>query len=103
LAAAAGLSVVSIRPWREPIKGLAENHRFVSSSLGRVMAPIVFWVPYSGTRAVQIGFSKNSALIPMGDWCGSITRSATDRREKFGCETEQHSPSVSVSLSKKIV
>ena len=61
------------------------------------MAPIIFWVPYSGTRAVQIEFSKNSALILMGDWCGSESRSATDRREKSGCETEQHSPSVSVS------
>jgi hypothetical protein len=84
LAAAAGYTIVSIRPWREPIKGLAKNHRFVIPALGRVMAPIIFWVPYSGTRAVQIGFSKNSALILMGDWCGSTYRSATDRREKFG-------------------
>jgi hypothetical protein len=78
LAAAAGFSIVSIRPWREPIKGLAKNHRFVIPSRGRVMAPIVFWVPNSGTGAVQIGFSKNSALILMGDWCGSIYRSVTN-------------------------
>jgi len=103
LAAAAGLSVVSIRPWREPIKGLAENHRFVILSLGRVMAPIVFWVPYSGTRAVQIGLSKNSALIPMGDWCGSIYRSATAVRENIGREMERFSRSVGRSSSKNVV
>jgi hypothetical protein len=62
--------------------------------------PIIFWVPDTGTGAVHIEFSKNRALILMGDWCGSIYRSVTDTNEKFGCETETLSKPESVSLSK---
>ena len=64
------------------------------------MAPIIFWVPDTGTGAVQIEFSKNRALILMGDWCGSINRSANNVNEKFGCETETLSQSGSASSSK---
>jgi len=48
------------------------------------MAPIIFWVPDIGTGAVQIEFSKNKALILMGDWCGSnkILRNRNKRNNR---------------------
>ena len=61
------------------------HHEFFDP-VDATMAPIIFWVPDTGTRAVHIEFSKNRALILMGDWCGSKNRAATKTIEKFGCD-----------------
>jgi hypothetical protein len=54
LAAVAGLTIVSIRPWREPTQGLVQNHALVIYLFGRAMAPIIFWVPIIGTGVVHM-------------------------------------------------
>ena len=64
------------------------------------MAPIIFWVPDTGTGAVLIEFSKNRAYILMGDWCGSIKSLHNRKSEKFGCDTETLSQSGGESSSK---
>jgi hypothetical protein len=66
------------------------------------MAPILFWVPTIGTGAVRIEFSKNKALLLMGDWCGSNNFSATETNEMNGCEIDRFFGPGSVSSSIKL-
>jgi hypothetical protein len=104
LAAVAGLpNCVLIRPWREPIKGLAKNHRFVPQFFGRVHGTDHFLGAGFRHRGSSYKFSKNTALILMGDWCGSKKFSATETDEKFGGEIETLSESGSVPSSKKSI
>jgi hypothetical protein len=71
LAAAAGLMIVSIRPWREPTQGLVKNHALVSIFLGRVHGTDHFLGAGYRHRGGSKSMFMSNALIPMDEWCGS--------------------------------
>jgi hypothetical protein len=104
LAAVAGLTIVSIRPWREPAEGLVKNHTLVSIFfLDASMVPIIFWVPDTGTGARSAMLFTNDALIPMDDWCGSTKLAICNRLERKARVRDEADRQVKLISSSKLV
>ena len=95
------VTIVSIRPWREPIQGLVKNHSFVI---------FLFWTRHGtdhflGAKYWHRGGSNSAfldtALILMDEWSGSTQIRFNSTLKKVRVLTKQAGRTAAKSSSKK--